>query len=655
MNSVTAAKREISCRITRTLIMYVREMNGSLGNLLDGLELDEAYLTDTNNWVSHAFLHILYDRMIALLGDKNAVYKMTLASKRYQSLGLLDWIARLLGSPKLIYTQGPKYNRLLKANGDVFIHDAGDSWVILEDRYHNSAQKTHYDCDYTRGVLAGIPTIFDMPLAHVEEIKCQVAPEVYGERIWPDTPAYGAEGCLYRVQWDSKKRPPLFKRIFQRYSVYRKAINDLQEANQLIQEKYDEVKKLASELETSNRDLIQSQKQLEAYTAELKASELRYRLLAENVTDTIWTMSLDPLRFTFVSPSVERMRGYSVEEALAIPLEETLTPESLEKVTATLAKELYRDADKNMDPNRSKTIEVQQYRKDGSICWAEVTTSFIRDKNGRPDSLLGVTRDISERKRAEQLYQAKIAAEASNAAKSEFLSNLSHELRTPLNHIIGFTELILAGDFGDLNTLQEEYLSDVHQSSMHLLSLVNDILDVSKIESGKLELKPSEIDLKPLLEQSLSIITDKAAQRNIELTSKFDDLPETITADSLRVKQAVYNLLSNAVKFTKDGGKICLSARLAPGTGKEISGQPGSRQDEVEISVADTGIGIPREDFEKIFTPFIQLENSLTRNYPGTGLGLSLTRSLVEMHGGRIWVESEGQGKGSTFRFTLPV
>ena len=255
MNTDSATKREISCRITRTLIMYVREMNGSLGNLLDGLELDEAYLTDTNNWVSHAFLHILYDRMIALLDDKNAVYKMTLASKRYQSLGLLDWIARLLGSPKLIYTQGPKYNRLLKANGDVFIHDAGDSWVILEDRYHNSAQKTHYDCDYTRGVLAGIPTLFDMPLAHVEEIKCQVAPEVYGERIWPDAPPYGAEGCLYRVQWESKERPPLWKRLFQRYSVYRKAINDLQEANQLIQEKYDQVKKLASELETSTGNL----------------------------------------------------------------------------------------------------------------------------------------------------------------------------------------------------------------------------------------------------------------------------------------------------------------------------------------------------------------------------------------------------------------
>jgi hypothetical protein len=225
--------------------------------------------------------------MIDMLGDENAVYRMTLASKQFQPLGLLDWIARLLGSPKLLYAQGPKYNKLLKADGEVYIHGSGESWVILEDRYHNSAQKTRYDCDYTRGVLAAIPTIFDMPLAHVEEIECQVAHEVYGIRLWPDTPAYGAKGCLYRVQLESKDRPSLWKRIFQRYSVYRKAIDDLQEANRVIQEKYVEVRKLALELETANRQIIESKQQLENYTVESRTSELRYRLLTEDVTDTM--------------------------------------------------------------------------------------------------------------------------------------------------------------------------------------------------------------------------------------------------------------------------------------------------------------------------------------------------------------------------------
>ncbi|MHB9097889.1 MAG: PAS domain-containing sensor histidine kinase [Syntrophales bacterium] len=654
MNVTSSTNREISCRITRTLIMYVREMNGSLGNLLTGLELNEEYLTDTNNWISHEFLHILYARMIDILRDKNAVYKMTLESKRFQSLGLLDWIARLLGHPKLIYMQAPKYNKLLKANGEVFIHDSGESWVVLEDRYHDSSQKTRHDCDYTRGVLAGIPTIFDMPLARVVEIECQVAPDVYGERIWPDTPAYGSRGCLYRIEWESKARPPLWKRIFQRYSVYRKAINDLQEANRVIQEKYDEVKRMALKLETANRELTESKEQLENYTAQLKASELRYRLLAENVTDTIWTMSLDPLRFTYVSPSVERMRGYSVEEAMSMPLQETLTQESLERVTKALGEELARETSGNVDTNRSKTFEVEQYCKKGSSSWAEVTTSFLRDNEGKAVGLLGVTRDISERKRADQLYQAKIAADAANTAKSEFLSHMSHELRTPLNHIMGFTELILGRNIGNLNETQEEYLKDVYQSSQHLLSLVNEILDVSKIEAGKLELKKSEINLKQLLEQSLTVM-DKAAHRKIHLTASISQVPETIIADELRLKQIIYNLLSNAVKFTEDDGNICLTARNTGETGAGGQSDSANIRKELEISVVDTGIGIRNEDIEKIFEPFSQLESSLSRRYHGTGLGLGLTRSLVEMHGGRIWAESDGPGKGSTFRFTLPI
>ncbi|MEI7639744.1 MAG: ATP-binding protein, partial [Syntrophus sp. (in: bacteria)] len=255
--------------------------------------------------------------------------------------------------------------------------------------------------------------------------------------------------------------------------------------------------------------------------------------------------------------------------------------------------------------------------------------------------------------RADMLYQANIAAEAASAAKSQFLSHMSHELRTPLNHIMGFTELILEKNFGDLNEIQEEYLSDVYKSSEHLLSLVNEILDISKIEAGKFELKPSEFNLKRLLENSLSIIADKTLQRRITLTASIDDIPETIFADELRVKQILYNLLSNAVKFTEDGGSISMSARVREGTvGIMTPGEPLDR--EVEIIVSDNGIGIHREDTEKIFEPFIQRENPLSRRYPGTGLGLGLTKHFVEMHGGRIWVESGGLGTGATFRFILP-
>lgn len=400
-------KREISCRITRTLLMYVREANnGSLGNLLDGLEPGEAYLLDHNNWVSHAFLQILYHRMIDILGNENAVYSMALASKRFQSLGFLDRIARLLGSPKLIYSQAQRYNRILKLNGDVYIHELGDSWVLLEDRYHDSAQKTRYDCDYTRGVLAGIPTIFDMPIAHVEEIECQVSAETYESRIWPDTPTYGCKGCLYRVQFDSHSRAPFWKRLFRRQRIYRKAIQDLLDSNQRIQEKYHEVKKLASDLEAANKQLIESKQQLESKTADLEASERRYRLLAENVTDIIWILNLETMRFDYASPSVQRITGFTPEEAMETALDKTLSPQSMEKVAEALQEELAKEAKGNVDPNRSRTMEFQQFCKDGTYAWVETTMTFIRDEQGRPVGVQGVSRDIAERKRAKEALSA---------------------------------------------------------------------------------------------------------------------------------------------------------------------------------------------------------------------------------------------------------
>ncbi|HSR12122.1 MAG TPA: PAS domain S-box protein, partial [Thermodesulfobacteriota bacterium] len=391
--------REISCRITRTLLLYVREQNnGSLGPLLDGLELDEEYLLDPNNWVSHAFLHILYHRMFAILGDDNAVYKMARASERFRSLGLLDSLARLLGNPKLIYAASDKYNKLLKLNGDVHIHEMGETSVLLEDRYHDSAQKTRYDCDYTRGVLEGIPTIFEMPPAEVEEIECQVAAERYGKRAWPDTPRHGSRGCLYRVKWENV---PLSKRLSSRLSVYHRVIDDLQETNRRIQAKYEEARRLALDLEAANRELLESKRQLEAKTAELAESEERYRFLAENVSDILWILSLENMKFKYISASVSRIRGFTPEEAMRLSLEEMLTPDSLKLVRAILAEELAREGKPGADPNRHRTMEVQQLCKDGSYAWAEARMSFIRSGEGRPVGVLGVTRDISKRKRAE--------------------------------------------------------------------------------------------------------------------------------------------------------------------------------------------------------------------------------------------------------------
>ena len=232
---------------------------------------------------------------------------------------------------------------------------------------------------------------------------------------------------------------------------------------------------------------------------------------------------------------------------------------------------------------------------------------------------------------------------------------MSHELRTPLNHILGFTELVLHQHFGVLNGTQEEYLTDVHKSSNHLLSLINDILDLSKIEAGKLEFSPSQFDIENLLNNSLIMIKEKALRHSLEVSLNTNDIPRNITADERKLKQIIYNLLSNAVKFTPDNGKVAVVAQTCPMNGGADGTDIHKPESALKISVADTGIGLKPEDLTRIFSPFEQVDNSASRQFQGTGLGLSLTKNLVELHGGKIWAESEGPGQGSVFHFVIPL
>ena len=228
--------------------------------------------------------------------------------------------------------------------------------------------------------------------------------------------------------------------------------------------------------------------------------------------------------------------------------------------------------------------------------------------------------------------------EAASRHKSEFLANMSHELRTPLNAIIGFSEVLIQRMFGPVNDKQDEYLRDIHVSGQHLLSLINDILDLAKIEAGRMELAGADFDLPAAIENALTLVRERASRRGIALERVVDPALGMIHADERKVKQVLLNLLSNALKFTPEGGRVDVEAGRAGGAAL--------------ISVRDTGVGIAPEDHAAVFEEFRQVGKS--RGVEGTGLGLALSRKFIELHGGRIWVESE-LGRGATFRFTLPL
>ncbi|PQV42267.1 PAS domain-containing sensor histidine kinase [Methanohalophilus euhalobius] len=238
------------------------------------------------------------------------------------------------------------------------------------------------------------------------------------------------------------------------------------------------------------------------------------------------------------------------------------------------------------------------------------------------------------------LVESKVAAEEANRAKSEFLANMSHELRTPLNSIIGFSNILKDKKHGDLNENQTRYISNVLKSGKHLLKLINDILDLSKIEAGKMGYEPENMNLTETVDEVVTLMQPMANKKDIELTSNIESEDIEIFADKVKFKQIMYNILSNAIKFTPQKGKVTITSQLVG--------------DNIEISISDNGIGIPDEKFQSIFDPFKQVDSSSTRKYGGTGLGLAIVNRYVKMHGGSIRVESE-PGMGTTFTLAIPV
>jgi signal transduction histidine kinase len=278
--------------------------------------------------------------------------------------------------------------------------------------------------------------------------------------------------------------------------------------------------------------------------------------------------------------------------------------------------------------------ELTYIRKDGSRFPAVVSVTALRDAQDAIIGYLLIGTDNTARKQAIELEYA-------NRMKSEFLASMSHELRTPLNGIIGFTEFLIDEKPGPLRPKQKEYLSDVLNSARHLLQLINDVLDLAKVEAGKMELHPEIFPIHKAIEEVAAVIKGIAQKKRIVVGIEIGAGLDAITLDQHKFKQVLYNLLSNAVKFSDEGGQVDIHVRrLDP--------------HQLEVQVRDTGIGIKAEDINRLFTEFEQLDSGTARHFEGTGLGLALTKKIVEFQGGRIGVQSES-GKGSVFTVVLPV
>ena len=393
----------------------------------------------------------------------------------------------------------------------------------------------------------------------------------------------------------------------------------------------------------------------------LRQSEERFDLAVRATKDGIWDWNIVSNEKYF-APRWCEILGYSYDDPDLPHVYDSwasrIHPDYYERVMNAVKAHL--------EDGEAFDVNYRHRHKSGEYRWQNSRGQAIFDENGKPIRMVGSIRDITGRKQAEEeLRMAKKAAEVANQAKSDFLSSMSHELRTPLNAIIGFSQVLQEQYFGVLNEKQTEYTNDILESGKHLLSLINDILDLSKVEAGKMELDLSQMNIKGLLENSLIMIKEKALKHGIALDLKIpEELSDLeIQADERKLKQVMFNLLSNAAKFTPDGGEIRVTVDLISELGirilelkedeKQLAIQ--NSKSKIEVSVADNGIGLSPENQEKIFQEFYQVRGGTMDKAPGTGLGLPLTKRLVEMHGGRIWVESKGEGKGSRFSFLLPI
>jgi PAS domain S-box-containing protein len=374
------------------------------------------------------------------------------------------------------------------------------------------------------------------------------------------------------------------------------------------------------------RDITEHQRSMQA----LAESEEKFRNLFDNATDGILLADGKTKKHYMANKKICNMLVYALEEILNLSVMDLYPEKDIPWIMELFEKQA---------KENSVFENIPVKRKDGTVFYADINTSTMIIAGKLYN--VGLFRDITERRLNEEMRRENERLELVNRTKNEFLAVMSHELRTPLNAIIGFSDLLKNKGAGELNEKQKRYADNVYSSGKQLILIIDDILDMSKIDAGKIEIIRESISVPVTIDEALTLIKEISSKRNVLIKMDFDPLLDFIEADKQRFKQILFNLLSNAIKFSKpEGGTVTIRTK--------------KEGDMAKFSLSDTGIGIKEEDMGKLFAEFGQVSYGISRKYGGTGLGLAISKKLVELHSGKITVESR-YGEGSTFSFTLPL
>ncbi|UGV41433.1 PAS domain S-box protein [Methanococcoides orientis] len=446
---------------------------------------------------------------------------------------------------------------------------------------------------------------------------------------WPDGEIFGTI-CVLDTK-DNPKATSYSELIFEFKEAVETDLHvvlQLSKREQLVERLQDQSNHLQQIVTERTAKLQKAYEDLTITYEELKGSENKFRTLFENANDAIYVTDLNG-QFLEVNQVACDQLEYTRSELLHMNPQDIDSIDDVAQVEARINQLLQ---------HGHAFFETVHNRKDGSTIPVEVNIRLI-DYMGKK-AILGISRDITERKINEFLLVEKAKAEATARAKSEFISTMSHEIRTPLTVIIGYADLLGMQSFGTLNKEQESYVQNILESGTHLLALINDELDLSKIEASKMELYIEEVSIPDIIDDVRTKLMPLTLSKNIDIRTNVNPDIVTIKADKMKFKQILYNFVSNALKFTPEKGTITIKTR--------------PMNNMIQIDVIDTGIGISEENMKELFQPFKQVSNFETREQHGTGLGLTLVKKIVELHGGEVLVESE-VGKGSTFGFTMPI